>query len=61
MPASVAVPSPLSVKVTPDGSAPVSASFAVGLPVLVTENDPAVPTVNVAEVPLVMAGRSAPR
>ena len=56
VPARVAVPSPLSVKVTPVGSAPDSVSFATGLPVLVTVNDPAVPTVNVAELPLVMAG-----
>ena len=56
MPARVAVPLPLSVKVTPDGSAPDSVSVAVGLPVVVTENVPAVPTVNVAALALVMAG-----
>ena len=56
MPARVAVPLPLSVKVTPDGSAPDSVNAAVGLPVVVTENDPAVPTVKVVEVALVMAG-----
>jgi hypothetical protein len=46
----------LSVKVTPDGSDPDSVTFAAGLPVLVTENDPWVPTVKAAELPLVMAG-----
>ena len=56
VPASVAVPSPLSVKVTPAGSDPDSVIAAVGLPVVVTVNDPAVPTVNVAELPLVIFG-----
>ena len=44
VPASVAVPSPLSTNVTPAGSAPVSVSAAVGNPVVVTVNVPAVPT-----------------
>ena len=50
------MPSPLSSKVTPAGRAPDSVIAAVGLPVVVTENDPAVPIVKVAEVALVMAG-----
>ena len=56
VPARVAVPLPLSAKVTPEGSAPDSVIAAVGLPVVVTENDPAVPAVKVAELALVMAG-----
>ena len=56
MPARVAVPLPLSVKVTPAGSAPDSVTVADGLPVDVTENEPCVPTVKVVELPLVMAG-----
>ena len=44
------------MKVTPEGSAPDSVSVAAGLPVVVTENVPAVPTVKVAELALVMAG-----
>ena len=50
------MPLPLSVKVTPEGSVPVSVSAAVGLPVVVTVNVPAVPTVNVVALALVMAG-----
>ena len=56
VPARVAVPFPLSIKVTPEGSAPDSLIAAVGLPVVVTENVPSVPTVNVAELALVIAG-----
>ena len=41
VPARVAVPSPLSTKVTPAGSAPVSVSAGVGNPVVVTVNVPA--------------------
>ena len=52
----MAVPSPLSIKVTPDGSAPDSVIVAVGLPVVVTGNVPWVPTVKAAALPLVMAG-----
>ena len=47
VPARVAVPSPLSMKVTPVGSAPVSVRAAVGNPVVVTVNEPAGPTVKV--------------
>ena len=61
MPARVAVPLPLSVSVTPDGRAPDSVIFAVGLPVVVTENVPCVPSVKVAESPLVIAGAVGPR
>ena len=48
VPASVAVPLPLSTNVTPVGNAPVSVIGAeVGNPVVVTVNVPAVPTANV--------------
>ena len=43
-------------KVTPLGSAPVSLSAGVGKPVAVTVNVPAVPTVNVVLLALVIAG-----
>ena len=51
VPASVAVPSPLSVKVTPPGRGelPID-SDGVGTPVVVTVNDPAVPSVKVVVV-----------
>ena len=42
MPANVAVPSPLSTKVTPDGSAPLSDSDAVGAALVSTVKLPAV-------------------
>ena len=50
VPERVAVPLPLSTKVTPVGSAPVSLSAEVGNPVVVTVNVPAVPVVNVVAV-----------
>ena len=56
IPDSVAVPFPLSTKVTPLGRAPVSFNAAVGVPVVVTLKDPAVPTWNVTAAALVMAG-----
>ncbi len=56
VPLSVPVPFPLSVKVTPLGSAPVSIRDGFGMPVVVTINVPRVPTVNVVLVALVMAG-----
>ncbi len=57
VPASVAVPSRLSTKVTPEGSAPVSVSgVGTGNPVVVTVNAPAVPVVNVVLSALVIAG-----
>ena len=51
MPANVAVPLPLSTNVTPLGNAPVSVRVEVGVPVVVTENVPAVPTPKVADTP----------
>ena len=56
----VAVPSPLPVKVTPDGRAPDSVTAATGLPVVVTVNDPAVPSANVAAATLVICGGVVP-
>src|SRR3954452_10389009 len=61
VPASVAVPSLLLTKVTPPGSAPLSLmaiEAPVGKPVVVIANVPAWPTLNVALLPLVMAGAS---
>ena len=58
MPENVAVPLPLSIKVTPGGSKPLWVTLASGVPVVVTVKDPAVPTVKVAEAPLVKAGAS---
>ena len=54
VPASVAVPSPLSVNVTPDGSAPVSDNAELGTPVDVTVKVPAWPTVKVVPAGLVI-------
>src|ERR1700722_10250886 len=56
VPARVAVPLPLSTKVTPEGSAPVSESEGFGNPVEVTENEPAVPLENVVLDPEAMDG-----
>lgn len=56
VPDSVPVPFPLSLKVKPLGSDPVSVSDGVGVPVVVTENVLAAPTVNVALLALVIAG-----
>jgi len=56
VPLSVPVPFPLSLKVTPLGSVPVSVREGVGAPVVVTENVPAVPTVNVVLLTLVITG-----
>ena len=56
VPASVAVPLRLSVKVTPAGKAPVSVMAAVGFPVVVMVNEPAWPTVKVVWSALVMVG-----
>ena len=50
------MPSPLSTKVTPEGSAPVSLSAATGNPVVVTVNVPAMPTANDVVAGLVIAG-----
>ena len=54
VPASVAVPSLLSLNVTPGGSAPVSDNAHVGTPVDVTVKVPAWPTVKVAWLALVI-------
>jgi hypothetical protein len=54
VPLSVAVPLPLSVKVTPGGKAPVSVKDGTGEPVLVIVKEPAEPTLNVVLLALVM-------
>lgn len=56
VPDSVPAPFPLSLKVTPLGSAPVSVSDGVGVPVVVKEKVPAAPTVNVVPLALVIVG-----
>jgi hypothetical protein len=57
VPVSVPVPLPLSTNETPAGSAtPPRASAAAGNPLVVTVNDPSVPTVNVVLAALVIAG-----
>ena len=56
VPDNVAVPFPLSVNCTPDGSAPVSPRAGAGKPVVVTVNVPAAPNVRVVLDALVMAG-----
>ena len=58
MPARVAVPSPLSVNVTPDGRAGLLAAemAAVGLPVVVTEYVPGWPAAKVVAFALVICG-----
>ena len=60
VPDSIPVPFPLSLKVTPLGSAPVSVRVGAGVPVVVTENVLAVPTVNVVLLALVIAGPAFP-
>ena len=55
MPARVAVPLPLSVNVTPEGSVPAWLRVGVGIPVVVTVKLNAWPAVAVAEAALVMA------
>ena len=56
VPGRVAVPSPLSTNVTPEGRPPVSESDGVGNPAVVTVNDPAAPLEKVALDPEVMDG-----
>src|ERR1700684_1789049 len=56
VPRSVAVPFPLSVKVTPVGSAPTSASDAAGKPVVVTLKLPGLFAVNTVLSADVMTG-----
>ncbi len=59
VPARVAVPLPLSVKVTPEGRVPVALIATLPAPpAVVTVNDPAVPTTKVAWSALVIAGDS---
>ena len=52
----MAVPLPLSVRVMPAGSAPDSVIAGVGAPVVSTVKLKAVPTMEVADAALVMAG-----
>ena len=59
VPARVAVPSPLSTKVTPEGRAPDSVIAAFGVPVVVTVNVPAAPAVKEVALALVIAGAPA--
>jgi len=56
VPASVAVPSPLMLNVTPAGNVPLLVNAGAGKPVVEIVNVPAAPTVNVVELPLVIAG-----
>ena len=56
VPASIAVPSPLSLNLTPRGSAPFSDKPGVGTPVDVTVKVPAWPTVKVVPAGLVIPG-----
>lgn len=56
VPARVAVPFPLSTKVTPLGSEPVAVSAGAGVPVVVTVKVPAVPWVKVVVFAEVIAG-----
>src|SRR5262245_15205343 len=55
VPLSVAVPLPLSVNLISVGSTPLCVSVAVGVPVLMTVNDPATPAVKVTLAALVIA------
>ena len=59
VPESRAVPLPLSVKVSPAGSVPVSVIFDVGAPVVVIATAPAWFSVKSATDPLVMVGAAA--
>src|SRR5262249_9626429 len=54
VPASVAVPLPLSMNFTPGGSAPDSLRTGVDWPVAVTRNEPAAPAAKVALAALVI-------
>lgn len=56
VPETVAVPLPLSVKVTPEGRAPVSERAGGGEPLAVTVKEPLLPTVKVALDALLMVG-----
>ena len=59
VPDSVAVPSPLSTKVTPLGSAPDSESWGDGSPVVVTVNAPDDPSWKVVAAAEVIDGAKA--
>ena len=56
VPASVAVPSPLSTKVMPDGNEPTLVRLGTGKPLVVTMKLPGLPTVKVAWSAPVIAG-----
>lgn len=56
VPLNVAEPFPLSAKLNPVGNAPVSLKAGIGSPLAVTVKEPAVCTVKVALLPLVVAG-----
>jgi hypothetical protein len=56
VPAIVAVPSWLSVKLTPVGRLPTSLRLGVGVPDAVTMNEPGLPAVNVVFAALVIDG-----
>ena len=60
VPAIVAVPLPLSLKVTGLGNDPDSVRVGVGEPVVVTVKLPAVPTLNVVLLALVIVGEVPP-
>src|SRR5262245_5800413 len=56
LPASVAVPLPLSINWTPLGKLPLSPSAGIGTPVAVTLKEPGLPTLNVTLLELVIDG-----
>ena len=56
VPLSVAVPLPLSMKLTPKGNAPLRVSEIGAVPVVVTRKLPATPTLKVVAFALVMVG-----
>jgi hypothetical protein len=60
VPARVAVPSPLSVNVSPGGRSPDSATEALGAPSVVIVNAPRCPTTNQALSPEVRMGAPLP-
>ena len=60
VPDKVAVPLPLSLKVTGLGNDPDSLNAGVGEPVVVTVNDPAVPTAKEVLLALVILGAVPP-
>jgi hypothetical protein len=56
VPLRVPVPLPLSVNVTPLGGVPPNVKAAVGIPEVVTVNEPGAPSVKVVLLPLVITG-----